>query len=411
MTNMQILIVNLVASFLPWVLPAPISIVILSALGIYSVYSWYKTSPHEPLFAYVALGLMTILTSIDLFLFEQYIAALYSFIFFSSISFMTMLGKEEEQVVAELLPVSTMTNADAQVSTKDEVSTSAMMHQMDRYFDQLLSVVISMASKAENMDRQLFLRLDEMQKSFLGEMGIKYDQMAQEQDSIKKLLEQQFKGIEGVSQDLLMALQIHQVDKEYLESELKKLKESQHDTDQSQVMAQIIQHLQEKGMKMTNSRHVKNQELKNLFYRALKESNSEICIISPWLGGWLVKDNVLMKQFEAAIRRGVDIKIVYGISYNSAYSNSDKRDQTSKSVAKELRKKWSNKGYSGKIKIQESNTHYKLLISDDLYYVETSYNLLSNQGKFDSGNMWHEGGTYSEDTERIALLKSLYFSF
>lgn len=50
-------------------------------------------------------------------------------------------------------------------------------------------------------------------------------------------------------------------------------------------------------------------------------------------------------------------------------------------------------------------SHYKLFICDNTFYVNGSYNIISNPGA-----MWHEGGEYSEDPIMIASLKQKYFN-
>ena len=149
--------------------------------------------------------------------------------------------------------------------------------------------------------------------------------------------------------------------------------------------------------------------MKDLFYRAFDEAHSDICIVSPWLGNWLLKDNELRNKIEKALKRGVDIKIVYGIGMDKGAK--DARAVTSEKVAEDLKKRWLKKGYPGKVKLHVSNTHFKLLMCDEKYLIVGSYNFLSNQGKFGETGSWHEAGEYAEDTERIRQLKEIHFSF
>lgn len=151
--------------------------------------------------------------------------------------------------------------------------------------------------------------------------------------------------------------------------------------------------------------------MKDLFYQSFDEARSEICIVSPWLGNWLMRDNALMNKMELALKRGVDVKIVYGIGTDKGYKATDNRAITSKKVAKDLKRKWLKKGYPGKIKLRVSNTHFKLLMCDEIFLVIGSYNFLSNQGKFGEAGSWHEAGEYAEDKDRIRQLKEIHFSF
>lgn len=141
------------------------------------------------------------------------------------------------------------------------------------------------------------------------------------------------------------------------------------------------------------------------------EAQSEICLVSPWLGNWLMRDNALMNKMELALKRGFDVKIVYGIGTDNGYKASDNRAITSEKVANDLKRKWLKKGYPGKVKLHVSNTHFKLLMCDEIFLVIGSYTFLSNQGKFGEVGSWHEAGEYAEDKERIRQLKKIHFSF
>ncbi|MEW8976444.1 MAG: hypothetical protein AB2741_09725 [Exiguobacterium sp.] len=77
MTQRQLLIVNVLVSFLPWVFPAGISLVMLLILGLISVYAWYIQRDYDQRTAYMTLVGMTLLTTFHFFLFDQLMSALY----------------------------------------------------------------------------------------------------------------------------------------------------------------------------------------------------------------------------------------------------------------------------------------------------------------------------------------------
>ena len=64
-----------------------------------------------------------------------------------------------------------------------------------------------------------------------------------------------------------------------------------------------------------------------------------MCIISPWLGKWILSDqHGLMPRFKKLLDRGATLKIAYGIS-NHSYNREDSRNIMTDSVARDLRKK------------------------------------------------------------------------
>lgn len=141
-------------------------------------------------------------------------------------------------------------------------------------------------------------------------------------------------------------------------------------------------------------RHLKNEEIRNYFEKAINESHNELLIISPWISTYVI--NGLKELLDEAINRGVTIKIIYGFG-------KDDRLVESRNAATEL-----SNCYSGKIITKEMNTHYKLVISDNSFYIQGSYNFLSFGGQFTS-NTRNEGAIYCTNKEEIQHLKDMYF--
>lgn len=65
---------------------------------------------------------------------------------------------------------------------------------------------------------------------------------------------------------------------------------------------------------------------------------------------------------------------------------------------------------SGKFRIQKGNTHIKLLVCDDLYFIQGSFNFLSFDGIYTEDTRT-EIATYSESKREIEELRTAYFNF
>jgi len=104
MTHRQLLIINALASFLPWVLPNAVSLSLLLILGAVSLYLWQKDRMYDQVTAYITLGAMTLLTSAHLFLFDQMISALYIMLIFISFIGISLFARRFVKLSATLLP-------------------------------------------------------------------------------------------------------------------------------------------------------------------------------------------------------------------------------------------------------------------------------------------------------------------
>ena len=85
---------------------------------------------------------------------------------------------------------------------------------------------------------------------------------------------------------------------------------------------------------------------------------------------------------EALIKKGVDVKIGYGIA------DDDKEDMLSQQLLRDLDRKYPNFTFK-----RLGDTHAKILIKDDEFYVITSFNWLSFKGD-PKKNFREEWGNY-----------------
>ena len=155
-----------------------------------------------------------------------------------------------------------------------------------------------------------------------------------------------------------------------------------------------------------NNKLLKNDEIRKVLVKTFKVAEQEIDIISPW-ANYIVM-NSLKNDIRAAIERGVTIKIIYGIgNFNSTnQKDGDKRNALTEKVLKEYAKEFSS---SNRFKIYKGNTHIKLLICDNKYYVQGSYNFLSFDGKY-TEDVRSELALYSELEGEIQELKKLFLT-
>jgi len=110
-----------------------------------------------------------------------------------------------------------------------------------------------------------------------------------------------------------------------------------------------------------------------LLERAIRDSQERLMIISPWINSYAV-DDVLLREIENLLRRGVNLYIGYGIS--------DQKDQKYSNQKAEQKLQKLAKRYSDNFMFKRlGDTHAKILISDTKFLVTTSFNWLSFKGE------------------------------
>ncbi|MGL6105121.1 phospholipase D-like domain-containing protein, partial [Romboutsia sp.] len=153
--------------------------------------------------------------------------------------------------------------------------------------------------------------------------------------------------------------------------------------------------------------HLKDKEIREKFIYAIENAIYELNIASPWMNNRVVDDS-LIRKMENCLKKGTTIKIVYGMGDDSSRNDNRSRDNKSDKVAQELNDRF--RYYNGRFKIKKVNSHYKLLICDEKFFLEGSYNFLSFDGKY-KDDVRSEGATYNTDLKMIRELRGLYFNF
>lgn len=151
--------------------------------------------------------------------------------------------------------------------------------------------------------------------------------------------------------------------------------------------------------------HLQNVEIRKMFLKTFQYAENEIDIISPWMNHAVINEE-FMNRMKFALDRGVIIKIKYGLNPgNSEYSVSS--STRSDNVANKLKKKFE-RYLDTKFFITRDNIHYKLVLCDEKYKLEGSYNYLSFTGDYQNDTRT-EGSPFGMNVEEIRLLRSKYF--
>lgn len=159
-------------------------------------------------------------------------------------------------------------------------------------------------------------------------------------------------------------------------------------------------------------RPLENEEIRQALLNSFTTAKETLYIISPWISSW-VTNTFMDALITSALKRGVSIKILYGIGNlngSDTLKESDKkRNDSTEYFAEKLKNKY--KKYGTNFSMQRGNTHGKLLICDEKYYIIGSYNFLSFDGDYSTADVRHEMGDYSENPKQIAYYKKRYFDF
>ena len=169
------------------------------------------------------------------------------------------------------------------------------------------------------------------------------------------------------------------------------------------IVKEILKKCEDEKLDFSNSRYLKNYEIREKFIEALKITKVELDIISPWISEWIF-ENDFINLLKDALKRGSTIKIVYGIGDGSDY-----RGQKSINNAEKLKKILNN--YHENFKITKGNTHNKLILCDNKFFVQGSFNFLSFKGTYDGTDVRDEGAIYSENESIIKDFRKQHFNF
>ncbi len=152
--------------------------------------------------------------------------------------------------------------------------------------------------------------------------------------------------------------------------------------------------------------HLQNEEIRKMFLRSFIIVQDELDIISPWMN-FRVVNEALINLMEVALRRGVKIRIIYGLLPNvDEYDRA--RSDRSDMVARRLKERLA--VYGDAFRVTRDNIHYKLVLCDEKFKLEGGYNYLSFTGDYTDPNTRREGSPFGRDVAEIRFLRKEYFS-
>ena len=151
---------------------------------------------------------------------------------------------------------------------------------------------------------------------------------------------------------------------------------------------------------------VRNRTIRNEFDKALRQATEELDIISAWINFRVVNENMQL-AFENLLKHGVVIKILYGIGDMNPRT-CDIRNQRTIETAEHLKTRFR---HYPNFKMKCTNTHEKLFICDEKFYVNSSLNILSFDARYDGTDMRNEGGEASNNVTLIREYRKLLFNF
>lgn len=150
-------------------------------------------------------------------------------------------------------------------------------------------------------------------------------------------------------------------------------------------------------LKNSELRPLKDEEIRAAFDEAVDSAQVELDVTAMKLN-YLTEDYI--PKFRALLERDVTIKIFYGIGDET----SDENFGTRKTAAR-LKKEF---GEYPNFHMRRADTHAKIFICDDKFWVLSSYNVLSKDGE---RYTFGEAGLRSQDAALIAHHRKEYFNF
>ena len=140
-----------------------------------------------------------------------------------------------------------------------------------------------------------------------------------------------------------------------------------------------------------------NEDLHQLLVQMIEETTFELDIMSPWINSTVLNSD-LLERISSLLYKGITVKIVYGTS--STDKKSAKTDKFVRRLHNHYFRDFEN------FKTKKIETHGKIFICDEKYYVLTSMNPLSNDG-----SLWEEIGEKSTNIKNLKEYRKKYFNF
>ena len=158
----------------------------------------------------------------------------------------------------------------------------------------------------------------------------------------------------------------------------------------------------EKRMREQSSgtvRILKTEEHRPLLLESIDRAQSELTLVSAWIGPEAL-DAEVCRKLRQAMARGVEVRIAWGLG--TRRSSEADRNLTRGNTALDLLKRGVSNSLLAKLTVKRTETHEKFLICDNQFCAWGSFNWLSYRGEVDRGYR-RETSFYSERPDDIAL--------
>jgi len=227
--------------------------------------------------------------------------------------------------------------------------------------------------------------------------------------------------LETITDDKKNILLVKQIDESILKTvgtdnsfELEKMIELKEETEETSLIEQVqireyrqsLENIEQLQSQAVAIEYIMNYKIREQFIGYLKNAKKSLYIISPWMNNYII-NNEFKHDLEKLLQRGVKVRIICGITDHMS-DQQDFRDLNTQKIAKELIR--IAEPYKDLFKLKFGQTHEKLLICDDLHYINGSFNFLSYSGE-DDKFFRNEGSTYCQNQTLIQETIKLRFEF
>ena len=149
-------------------------------------------------------------------------------------------------------------------------------------------------------------------------------------------------------------------------------------------------------------RLIKTEEHRPLLLQAVDSAQSELTLVSAWIGRDAF-DAELQRKLVQAMERGVQVRIAWGLGTERG-PEAERNRARGNNVLNQLNRRIAN-GMKDQLIVKRTETHEKFIICDDRFCAWGSFNWLSYRGELDGGYR-RETSSYSERPDDIAIWKA-----
>ena len=172
------------------------------------------------------------------------------------------------------------------------------------------------------------------------------------------------------------------------------------------------------AQKVEDSQILRSKEISDAFRQGLQSAKHEVCIIVPWVSSDTIDEYA--NEFKLLAEKRVKVKLIFGIGFNSKNKKHERKNKKSLSKSQNGVNKityfFRNANRIELFKYKKCDTHAKLFIVDNEWYLLGSMNLLSfnysdREVKEDEIDNREELVEKIYNSEKIKKYKELFFKF